>query len=55
MQGKKMNYISGTAVLRIHVSVHFTYNHAFAFTIHHKDHGESEKAKEEQQDGKEKL
>ena len=50
-----MNYISGTVVLRIHVSVHFTYKPAFAFTIHHKDHGEPEKAKEEQQNGKEKL
>lgn len=50
-----MNYISGTVVLRIRVSVHFTYNPAFAFTIHHKEHRESEKAKEEQQNGKEKL
>lgn len=48
-----MNYISGTVVLRIHVSVHFTYNHASAFIVYHKDNGEPEKVKE--QHGKEKL
>jgi len=50
-----MNHISGTVVLKYSCfsSPHLKY--ASAFTVHHKDDGESEKAKEEWRDGKEKL